>query len=156
MQIFVVNLNLLLMECSNKLLMKVQTLIKYRKNYFLARICHAILLHMGLDLPANVRLGKNVRFPHNSLGTVIHPNTIIEDEVWIYQNVTIGRADIEDFSDDGETQVIVHKGAKLCAGAKILCKKKLEIAENTIIAANAVLLQSTGANEVWGGYLLNV
>ena len=38
--------------------------------------------------------GKNVKFPHNAIGTVIPDKTIIEDNVKIYQNVTIGRADI--------------------------------------------------------------
>lgn len=85
------------------------------------------------------------------MGTVIHPNTIIEDNVWIYQNVTIGRANVTDFSDDRDLQIVIKKGAILCAGAKILCKKKIEVGENTIISANAVLLESTGDNQVWVG-----
>lgn len=131
--------------------MKVQTIVRFRKNILMGKIIHTILLNKGLDLPAKVQLGKNVRFPHNSIGTVIHPNSIIEDNVWIYQNVTIGRANVTDFSDDGELKIVIKKGAILCAGAKILCKKKIEVGENTIISANAVLLESTGDNEVWVG-----
>lgn len=130
--------------------MKVQTIIKYRKNKLLGKIIHTILLNKGLDLPAKVVLGKNVRFPHNSVGTVIHPNTIIEDDAWIYQNVTIGRANITNFDDDSTLEIRIKKGAKICAGAKILCKKRIVVGENTIIAANAVLLESTGDNEIWG------
>lgn len=126
-------------------------IVKFRKNKLLGKIIHTILLNKGLDLPAKVQLGKNVRFPHNSVGTVIHPNTIIEDNVWIYQNVTIGRANVTDFSDDRDLQIVIKKGAILCAGAKILCKKKIEVGENTIISANAVLLESTGDNQVWVG-----
>lgn len=131
--------------------MKVQTIVKYRKNRLLGKIIHAILLNKGVDIPAKVVLGKNVHFPHNSVGTVIHPNAVIEDDVWIYQNVTIGRANINNFDDDHEIVIRIKRGAKLCAGAKILCKKTIEVGENSIIAANAVLLESTGPNEIWGG-----
>lgn len=55
---------------------------------------HRILLNKGIDLPNSVQIGKNVKFPHNAIGTVIHNNCIIKDHVKIYQNVTIGRADI--------------------------------------------------------------
>lgn len=90
--------------------MKVQTIVRFRKNILMGKIIHTILLNKGLDLPAKVQLGKNVRFPHNSIGTVIHPNSIIEDNVWIYQNVTIGRANVTDFSDDGELKIVIKKG----------------------------------------------
>lgn len=39
----------------------------------------------------------------------------------------------------------------MCAGSKILAKDNLVVGKNTIIAANSVLLKSTGENEVWGG-----
>lgn len=60
----------------------------------IGRIFKFMLLVCGLDLPASVKVGKNVSFPHNSLGTVIHPNTIIEDDVTIYHQVTLGRAEV--------------------------------------------------------------
>ena len=131
--------------------MKVQTIVKFRKNKLLGKIIHTILLNIRTNRYTYSQRGKNVRFPHNSVGTVIHPNTIIEDNVWIYQNVTIGRANVTDFSDDRDLQIVIKKGAILCAGAKILCKKKIEVGENTIISANAVLLESTGDNQVWVG-----
>lgn len=37
-------------------------------------------------------------------------------------------------------------------GAKVLCKEGvLTVGKNTIIGANAVLLESTGDNEIWVG-----
>lgn len=66
----------------------------------------------------------------------------------MYQNVTIGRAKVK---DKGEIKVIVDDGAVLCAGSKILAKDKLIVGKNTIIAANSVLLNSTGEDEVWAG-----
>ncbi len=133
--------------------MKVNNIIKLRKNKLLNKIIYHILLRKGMDLPADVKIGKDVCFPHNSVGTVIHNNTIIEDKVKIYQNVTIGRADIYKPIEQSKMKGIhIKKGAIICAGAKILCKEGvLKIGENTIIAANAVLLQSTNDNEIWGG-----
>lgn len=133
--------------------MKVETLIKLRKNILLNKIVHKLLLRKGLDIPYNVKIGKNVQFPHNSIGTVIHNNTIIDDNVKIYQNVTIGRADIEnDFSKSKMKWIKIERGAIICAGAKVLCKEKeMVIGKNSIVAANAVLLNSIGENEIWAG-----
>lgn len=134
-----------------------RTIVKFRKNKLLNKIIYHILLRKGIDMPAEVKLGKDVKFPHNSVGTVIHNNTIIEDNVRIYQNVTLGRADIHKPMEESQMKGIhIKRGAIICAGAKVLCKKGvLEVGENTIIAANAVLLQSTGNNEIfWGVCLL--
>ena len=134
--------------------MKVNNLLKYRnKNILFDKFLEHIFLKKGLFLPRTVKLGNNVIFPHNSIGTVIHPNSIIGNNVKIYQNVTIGRADIYCEKEDSKFEkIIVEEGAIICAGAKILCKEgTLTIGKNTIVAANAVLTMSTGSNEVWGG-----
>ncbi len=133
--------------------MRVETCIKLRKNKILNKIIYHILLNKGIDLPAEVKIGKNVKFPHNSVGTVIHNNTIIEDNVKIYQNVTIGRADIDKKMKDSKMKSIyIEDGAIICAGAKVLCKSgELRIGKNSIVGANAVLLNSIGDNEVWAG-----
>lgn len=71
----------------------------------------------------------------------------------IYQNVTIGRADIENKINESKfDKIIIKKGAILGAGCKVLCKEGiLTIEENTIIGANAVLTKSTNKNEIWAG-----
>jgi len=76
----------------------------------------------------------------------------LEDNVTIFQGVTIGKADVVK-NNPFMGHVIIKKGAILCAGAKILAKDDVvtEIGENSIISANAVLLNSTGPNEIWGG-----
>ena len=118
------------------------------KNRMLKKIITKIIYFLGADIPVDVYVGDNVEFCHNSLGTVIHPNTIIKNNVSVYQNVTIGRAKIK---DKVRIKVIVDDSAVLCAGSKILAKDKLIVGKNTIIAANSVLLNSTGENEVWAG-----
>ena len=134
--------------------MNVNKLIKYRnKNIIIDKILEHIFLKNGLVLPRTVKLGKGVIFPHNSVGTVIHPYTIIGDNVKIYQNVTIGRADVYNDIDSSKFEkIIIKNNAILCAGSKILCKKgTLVVEEKSIVAANAVLIQSTGVKEIWGG-----
>ena len=130
--------------------MKVETWIKLRKGKILSKIISHILLNKGVDIPPEVKIGKEDKFPHNSVGTVIHNNTTIEDNVRIYQNVTIGRSDIyKPYKDSKMKNIIIKENAIICAGAKKLCKEgTLTIGKNSIVAANAVLLNSIGDNEV--------
>lgn len=69
-------------------------LVKLRKIKILVPLIKVLYLLIGVDIPSEVKIGNNVKFPHNSYGTFIHPNTTIKDNVKIYQNVTIGRSDI--------------------------------------------------------------
>lgn len=105
-------------------------------------ICRKIAKHLGCYVGKNVQIGENVIFAHNSLGTVIYTDTILEDGVRIYQNVTLGKADV--VSKEAGVKFIIRKNAILCAGAKLFCKanETLEIGENSIIATNAVVISS--------------
>lgn len=48
--------------------------------------------------------------------------------------------------------ILVEDDVILCPGAKILCKEGvLRVAKDTVVGANAVLLQSTGENDIWAG-----
>ena len=110
---------------------------------------------LGVDIPRCVAIGKNVKFPHNSVGTVIHDKTVIEDNVKIYQNVTLGRADVYKSSKDANIDFEgfhIKEGACICAGAKLICKNgSLVVGKNAVVGANAVLLNSIGDNEIWSG-----
>ena len=125
----------------------------YRVHPFIARIAQYMIQRKGCEIPYRVEIGKGVSFPHNALGTVLHPFTHLEDGVKIYQNVTVGRGDIwHAYDSDNQLSFRIKKGAILCAGCKVIASKgELIVGENTIIAANAVLLESTGDNEIWGG-----
>lgn len=124
-----------------------------RKGGIRAIIAKIILWVNNVEIPLQVVLGENIRFVHNAYGTVIHPNTTIEDNVLIYQNVTIGRADcFRHYSLSKFKGVVLKKGCCICPGAKIICNKgELVVGSNTVIGANAVLTQSTGDNEIWAG-----
>lgn len=106
----------------------------------------------GLEIPSTVRINKNLVLAHGGLGVVIHPDTKIGENVKIYQQVTIGRADIWNGnpSDDFEG-VSISDDVIICAGAKILTSKKLIIGRGCVIGANSVLINSTGEYEIWAG-----
>ena len=93
---------------------------------------------------------------HGIKGIIFSTNTIVEDNVTIYHQVTCGRGDIFPKSDSLPVKgIILKKGSILCAGAKIICNRGLlVVGENTVVGANAVLTCSTGDNEIWGAYLL--
>lgn len=133
----------------------VTRMVKYYPVPVLGGIAKRINHLLGVDIPRSVKIGKNVTFPHNSVGTVIHDNTVIEDNVRIYQNVTLGRADVyktKENSNPNFQGFHIKKGACICAGAKLICKEgTLTVGENAIVAANAVLLNSIGPGEIWGG-----
>ena len=137
------------------MLLKVEKLVKMYKIPILGGVAKEANYLLGVDIPRCVVIGNNVSFPHNAIGTVIHDNTIIEDNVRIYQNVTLGRADVYKSEKDSPSEFkgfLIKEGACICAGAKLICKKgTLVIGKNAVVGANAVLLNSIGDNEIWGG-----
>lgn len=107
-------------------------------------------------MPPPGNIGKGVFFPHGLNGIVLHPSTIIKDNVTIFHQVTCGRGDM--FHIDKRVKntsfqgIVIEEGAVLCAGAKIICNRGvLVVGKNTIVGANAVLTHSTGEDEIWAG-----
>ena len=90
---------------------------------------------------------------HGGVGVVIHPKTTIGKNVSVYPGVTLGRADVYRPIQASKFEGLrVGDDVILGAGAKILCDQGiLEIGRGTVVGANAVLLQSTGPDEMWAG-----
>jgi serine O-acetyltransferase len=84
-------------------------------------------------LPPSVKMGKNVILSYGGLGTVIHRNTVIGDDVVIASGVTIGGR-----SGD-EAVPVIGTGAFIGSGAKIIGNVK--IGKYASIGANAVVLK---------------
>ena len=126
----------------------VEKCVELQQNKFLYPFAHILLAFLAIEIPKQVMFGKNVRFVHRAPGTVIHPNVTIEDDVQIYQNVTIGLSKPWKSAVGG---VIVRENAILGAGCKVLFQDDLVIGKGTVIGANSVLLCSTGDNEIWAG-----
>ena len=129
------------------------SLVYARRSWLFGKIAYVLLKLLGAEIPRPVKIGQEFLLLHGGFGVVIHPWTTIHDRVRIYPGVTLGRADVQrpieksafkgfDVQDD----VILSSGAKLLGRDGIL-----RIGRATIVAANAVLLESTGENEIWAG-----
>ncbi len=128
-------------------------LVALRPIPVLGHLAYYLLKLLGVEIPRSVVVGKRVTFAHWSNGLVVHSKTVIEDDVTLFQQVTLGRSDAyKPINDSAFEGLRVKKGAVISAGAKILCKSgTLVVGENAVIGANAVLLTSTGDNEIWAG-----
>ena len=90
-------------------------------------------LVFSVDIPCTVKIGKFMRLPHYGMGVVVHPNTVIGDNVTIYHQVTIG-------ARGREWNNVIGSNVLIGAGAKIL--GSVTVGNNVKIGANAVVLHS--------------
>jgi serine O-acetyltransferase len=128
-------------------------LVSARAWPLLGKLAYFGLKVLGAEIPLSVVIGDGFLLHHGGVGVVIHPKTTIGDRVGIYPGVTLGRADV--YRPIGESKfagIVVEDDVILGAGAKILCEEGiLRIGRGTVVGANAVLLESTGENEIWAG-----
>lgn len=119
----------------------------------LGKLAYFGLKALGAEIPVSVAIGPGFLLHHGGVGVVIHPKTTIGARVGIYPGVTLGRADV--YRPIGESKfegILVGDDVVLGAGAKILCEDGiLRIGRGTVVGANAVLLESTGEDEIWAG-----
>jgi len=83
--------------------------------------------------PAAV-IGNRVFIDHG-IGVVIGETTIVEDDVTIYQGVTLGGVSL----DQGKRHPTIKKGAVIGAGAKVL--GNITVGEHAKIGANSVVVK---------------
>jgi len=128
-------------------------LLSMRKYPFVNKVSYYTLKVLGVEMPLSVELKGKLILEHGAVGTVVHSKTSIGNNVKIYSNVTIGRADIYVPAEMSKFEkVIIEDEVILGSGCKVLCKEGvLQVAKGTVVGANAVLLQSTGENEIWAG-----
>lgn len=100
----------------------------------------------GVFIHRSAQLAKDITFPHPT-GIVIGSGVIIERNVTIYQQVTLGGARKGDYSKNNYP--FVCKNTTIYAGAKIL--GKIRIGENCVIGANAVVTKDVPDNHVATG-----
>ncbi|EFC32878.1 serine O-acetyltransferase [Campylobacter jejuni] len=94
----------------------------------------------GVDLHPGAKLGRRVFIDHAN-GVVIGQTAVIEDDVLIYQGVTLGGTSLEKGIKRHPT---IKKGVIIGSGAKIL--GNIIIGENAKIGSNAVVVKDVGAN----------
>ena len=88
----------------------------------------------NIDIHPAARIGRRVFIDHG-IGVVIGETTIIEDDVLIYQGVTLGGVSLI----EGKRHPTVRRGAVIGAGAKVL--GNIVIGEYAKIGANSVVVR---------------
>jgi serine O-acetyltransferase len=128
-------------------------LVYARQLPIIGKLFYYLLKLLGSEIPVSVPIGPGFLLEHGGHGVVIHSKAKIGARVHIYQGVTLGRADIYlPMSQSKFEGIEIGDDVILSPGSKILCKEGiLKVGNGTVIGANAVLLQSTGENEIWAG-----
>ncbi len=93
----------------------------------------------NIDLHPAAKIGKRLFIDHGT-GVVIGETCIIEDDVLIYQGVTLGGVSLT----QGKRHPTIRKGAVIGAGAKVL--GNIVIGENAKIGANSVVVKDVPDN----------
>lgn len=130
------------------------TALVYARNWPLfGRLAYLILKLLGVEIPVSVKIGRDFELAHGGFGVVIHSKSTIGDRVKIYPGVTIGRSDVHLPIEDSEfAGILIEDDVLLAPGSKVLGKEgMLKVGRGTVLGANAVLLTSTGENEIWAG-----
>jgi serine O-acetyltransferase len=96
------------------------------------------------DIHPAARFGKGLFLDH-ATGLVVGATAVIEDDVSLLQNVTLGGTG----KQAGDRHPKIRRGTIIGAGAKIL--GNIEIGENARIAAGAVVLAAVPANATVAG-----
>ena len=91
----------------------------------------------SIELPPSVVVGRNSYFVHNGLGCVVHERIRIDNNMLVYQNVTLG-------GGNGCAAPIVGGNVIIGAGACVL--GNVSIDDNVKIGANAVVLSDVPDN----------
>ena len=92
-----------------------------------------------IDIHPAAEIGKRVFIDHGT-GVVIGETAVIEEDVLIYQGVTLGGVSLT----EGKRHPTVRRGAVIGAGAKVL--GNIEIGEYSKIGANSVVVKAVPAN----------
>jgi serine O-acetyltransferase len=130
-----------------------ESLVYARRNRWFGRLAYFLLKLLGAEIPPSVEIGPGFLLHHGGVGVVIHPKTVIGARVGIYPGVTLGRADVHKPASQSAFEGIrVEDDVILGAGSKVLCERGvLRIGRGSVLGANAVLLESTGEDEIWAG-----
>jgi serine O-acetyltransferase len=110
----------------------------YEKNFkLIARIIMGLSqIITNIDIHPRCKIGRGVFIDHG-FGVVIGETTVIEDNVLIYQGVTLGGVNLD---RDIKRHPTIKKGAVIGGGAKVL--GNITIGENARVGANSVVVKS--------------
>ncbi len=101
-----------------------------------------IFLLYNSVIPPKCSIGKDSWFAHGGIGVVLHPDCLIGERVLIGQGVTIGGSFGSGVPKIGN-DVWIGPGVRILGAITVGC--------NSIIGANAVVIQDVAENSVIGG-----
>jgi serine O-acetyltransferase len=124
-----------------------------RRKPLIGKPAYYLLKLLGAEIPCSVPVGEGFELAHGGFGVVVHSKTSIGKRVKLYPGVTLGRADIYLPAAQSKFEaIVIQDDVILSPGCKVLCKSGvLTVGRGSVIGANAVLLESTGENEIWAG-----
>ncbi|MFW2544901.1 serine O-acetyltransferase [Primorskyibacter sp. 2E107] len=102
-------------------------------------LSNRVSVAIGVDIHPAARIGLGVMFDH-ATGVVIGETAVVEDNVSILQNVTLGGSGKE----EGDRHPKVRRGVMLGAGSKII--GNIQIGANAKVAAGSVVLKDVPPN----------
>ena len=94
----------------------------------------------GVDIHPGAVIGKRIFIDH-AVGIVIGETAVVEDDVTIFQSVTLGGTG----KGSGERHPKIRKGVFIGSGAVVL--GNIDIGQNAKIAAGAIVLKSVPPNQ---------
>ena len=94
------------------------------------------------EIPRTAQIGSGVTFNHKGLGVVIHPNSQIEDNVYIEHHVCLGQRTGTDTAAP-----VVRKNTVIGAYSVIL--GVVEIGEGCVIGACSLVLHDVPAHTIF-------
>ncbi len=129
-------------------------LVRASRAPVVGRLAYLWLKSLGVEFPQSVQFGDRLELAHGAVGLVVHRRTRIGAGVTLMPGVVFGRSDSY-VAETAESTggVVIGDRVTVGAGAKVLFRsgQELVVADGTIVGANAVLLESTGADEIWAG-----
>jgi serine O-acetyltransferase len=129
-------------------------LVRATRGRVLGRIAYLWLKSLGVEFPRTVPFGERLELAHGAVGLVVHSRTRIGSGVTLMPGVVLGRSDSY-IAETAEATggIVIGDRVTVGAGAKVLFRsgQELVVADGTIVGANAVLLESTGPDEIWAG-----
>ena len=128
-------------------------LVYLRRKPLVGKLAYYLLKLLGAEIPCSVPVGACFELAHGGFGVVVHSKTTIGQRVKLYPGVTLGRADIYIPASQSKFEgIVIEDDVILSPGCKVLCKAGvLRVGRGSVIGANAVLLESTGEEEIWAG-----
>lgn len=90
------------------------------------------------DIGIGARIDPSCRFPHLGLGCVTSGNSGIEVDCCIFPNVTIGAANKGGVPNSG----VPHIGGNVTIGAGAVLLGDIEVGDDSVIGANAVVTKT--------------